>query len=127
MRNAVETNLAWTFIEAVKPHLSEPERYRVFITIGAGDTFAAIRLLLKLAAANNIPLRADLVRRCVIWLDTYAHHDEQQHLRPIIEGYLTPGPAPTSATGLGGDILAGSKHIESAELRRLIRCAMAAC
>jgi hypothetical protein len=90
MQNVQETNLAWALIEVVKPHLNVRERNFVFVTTGAGDTFAAIHQLLKLIAAKGIPLRPSLVRLCVTWLNSYAFHDEEQYLRRLIEGFLLP-------------------------------------
>jgi hypothetical protein len=40
-----EANLAWAVAEAAKPYLSAVERDAVFVAIGAGETFAAIRRL----------------------------------------------------------------------------------
>ena len=90
VQNVQETNLAWALIAVVKPHLNVPERNYVFVTTGAGDTFAAIHDLLKLIAAKGIPLRPSLVRLCVTWLDSYAFHDEEPYLRRLIEGFLLP-------------------------------------
>jgi hypothetical protein len=94
MQNVQETNLAWALVEAAKPQLSADERSGVFVIIGAGDTFAAIRILLKLVVVKQIPLRADLLQRCSNWLDPYAHHQEEQELRRLIarlwNGYATP-------------------------------------
>ena len=90
VQNVQETNLAWALIEVAKPHLNVLERNYVFVTTGAGDTFAAIHDLLKLIAAKGIPLRPSLVRLCVTWLDSYAFHDEEPYLRRLIEGFLLP-------------------------------------
>jgi hypothetical protein len=90
VQNLQETNLAWTLIEVAKPHLNVLERNYVFVTTGAGDTFAAIHHLVKLIAAKGIPLRPSLVRLCLTWLDSYTFHDEEQYLRRLIEGFLLP-------------------------------------
>jgi hypothetical protein len=90
VRNVQEVNLAWDLIEAAKPHLNARERNYVFVTVGAGDTFAAIRQLLKVVAAKRIPLRLHLVRLCTTWLDSYAMHAEYEQLRRLIEGFLMP-------------------------------------
>ena len=51
-----ETALAWALAEAVKPHLSAIERNHVFMAIGAGETFAAIRgLVMSLARVMGPP------------------------------------------------------------------------
>ena len=90
MQNVQETDLAWALIEVAKPHLNRLDRNYAFVTAGAGDTFAAIHHLLKLIAAKGIPLQPSLVQLCVIWLDSYAFHDEEPYLRRLIEGFLLP-------------------------------------
>lgn len=92
-----ETTLAWALAEAVKPHLSAAENDHVFVSIGAGDTFAAIRHLCKLVAIEKIPLRRDLAQQCITWLHAYVGHEDARYLRRLIEDYLVPyaihGPA----------------------------------
>lgn len=91
VRNAQATNLALALIEVAKPQLNVLDRNYVFVTTGAGDTFAAIHHLLKLIAAKKIPLPPGLVQLCVTWLESYAFHDQEQYLRRLIEGFLLPG------------------------------------
>ena len=69
-----EANLAWALALAAKPHLDAVERNYIFVAIGAGETFAAIRTLLKWVAIKRIPVEPDLVRQCVSWLDAYVGH-----------------------------------------------------
>ena len=85
-----EINLAWALAEAVKPHLSAIERNRVFMAIGAGETFAAIRGLVKSVAVKRIALRPDLAQQCITWLHAYVGQDDERYLRRLIEGYLVP-------------------------------------
>jgi hypothetical protein len=85
-----EANLAWALIEAAKPHMNAGERNFVFVTVGAGDTFAAIRNLINLIAAKRIPLHPHLMQLCTTWLDAYAFHDAHEHLRRVIEDFLMP-------------------------------------
>ena len=85
-----ETALAWTLAEAVKPHLSAIERNHVFVAIGAGETFAAMRGLVKSVAVKRIALRFDLVQQCIAWLHTYVGHKDERYLRRLIEDYLVP-------------------------------------
>lgn len=96
VRNVQETNLAWALIEAAKPYLDARQRNHVFVTIGAGDTFAAVRQVLKLIAAKQILLPPHLVQQCAAWLDTYALHEEHEHLRSLIEGFLMSDPVQAS-------------------------------
>jgi hypothetical protein len=90
VQNVEETSLAWTLADLARPRLSVSERSRVFLAVGAGDTFSAIRMLLKLLSAKQIPLRADLAKRLTSWLGAYANHQEEQNLRRLIECYLVP-------------------------------------
>jgi predicted helicase len=127
MQNVEETNLAWALIEAAKPHLSDRERYNIFVTVGAGETFAAIRILLKLAAAKRIPVQTDLVQLCTMWLDTYPHHREEQHLRSLIEHCSTPDDS-RAATTLGVSRTPTTPdRVERVAINDLISHAMAAC
>jgi len=68
VRNGEAANLAWALIEAAKPHLNAGERNYVFVTIGAGDTFAAIHGLINLIGGKRIPLHPHLVQLCATWL-----------------------------------------------------------
>ena len=64
-----EANLAWALALAAKPHVDAVEHNDIFVAIGAGDTLAAIRELIKCVAIRGIPMGPDLVRGCVLWLD----------------------------------------------------------
>jgi len=85
-----ETALAWALAEAVKPHLSPIERNHVFTAIGAGETFAAIRGLVKSIAVKRIALRPDLVQQCITWFHAYVGQEDERYLRRIIEDQLVP-------------------------------------
>jgi hypothetical protein len=85
-----ETSLAWALAEAVKPLLSDVERYEVFVALGAGETFAVIRELLRWVVAKGIRLSPDLVGQCTAWLDAYHGHDDERYLRHLIEKMLVP-------------------------------------
>lgn len=85
-----EANLAWAVAEAAKPYLNAVERDAVFVAIGAGETFVAIRGLLRSAEIKRIPLRLDLLQQCRMWLRGYRGHDDERHLRRLIEEPLIP-------------------------------------
>jgi hypothetical protein len=90
VRNVREADLAWALIDVAKPHMNAGERNFVFVSIGAGDTFAAIRSLINLLAAKRIPLRPHLMQLCTAWLDAYTLHDAHEQLRRVIEDFLVP-------------------------------------
>src|SRR6185369_17138222 len=56
----------------------------------AGESFAAIRELLKWVATKRIPLGPDLVQWCVSWLDAYVGHEDERYLRRLIEDVVSP-------------------------------------
>jgi hypothetical protein len=85
-----ETNLAWALAEAITPYMNAVERNHVFAVIGAGETFAAVRLLFNSAAFLRIPLPPDLLRQCISWLHTYVGHEDELYLRHLIENHLMP-------------------------------------
>jgi hypothetical protein len=91
-RGVPEADLAWALVEAAKPHLSAVERNDVFMAIGAGETFAAIRQLFSWVAIKGIPVGLDLVECCTTWLHAYAGHEDERYLRRLIENFLIPLP-----------------------------------
>ena len=97
MRNVQEAKLAWALIEAAKPHMNAGERNFVFVTVGAGDTFAAISSLINLVAAKRIPLRPQLTQLCAMWLEGYTFHDAYEHLRRVIGDFAMPNAIQASA------------------------------
>jgi hypothetical protein len=93
-----EADLAWALAEAVKPYVSTVERNHVFMAIGAGETFAAIRGLFKSVAIKRIALPSDLVQLCTRWLHAYVGHKDERYLRRLIEDYLVPNSIRVPAT-----------------------------
>jgi hypothetical protein len=85
-----EIDLAWTLAGAGERNLSHVERNEVYAAIGVGEPFAAIRSLITSTAGNRMALPADLVARCASWLDFYLGHEDEQHLRGLIEDILAP-------------------------------------
>jgi hypothetical protein len=90
MQHLQETNLAWLLIEAAKPELDTRERNHIFICVGAGDSFTAIRILIKLIAAKQICLHPHLAQLCATWLDAYALHEDHERIRLLIDGFVAP-------------------------------------
>jgi hypothetical protein len=85
-----ETSLAWALAEATKPHLNAVERSDVHVTIGVGETFAAIRHLITSAASKRIALSAQLLQQCQRWLDLHIGHEDERYLRGLVEQVLIP-------------------------------------
>lgn len=89
--------MAWALIDAVKNDLSALERNYVFVTLGAGDIFAAIHQLLKMIATKKIALQPHLVMLCRTWLGPYAAHEEYDYLLGLVDGSLRPNTIRASA------------------------------
>jgi hypothetical protein len=83
-----ERSLAWALAEAAKLHLNAVERSDVHVSIGVGETFAAIKDLLTLAAGKRIALPAEFVHRCHGWLDVHIGHEDERYLRGLVEQVL---------------------------------------
>jgi hypothetical protein len=95
-----DANLAWAVAEAAKPHLSDTERNAVFVAIGAGETFTAIRQLFRLVGIKRIPLGPELLRQCRTWLQAYGGHEDERYLRRLIEEPLIPYVKPVQLAAL---------------------------
>jgi hypothetical protein len=87
-RCGYETDLAWALALTAKPHMGAVERNDVFVAIGSGETFNAIRRLIKLVAVKHIPVSADLVRECMSWLSRYVGHEDERSLRHGIQAFV---------------------------------------
>jgi hypothetical protein len=86
-----EASLAWALALTAKPRLGDSDRNDVFVLIGAGETFEAIRRLIKVVAVKHIPVKSDLALGCSSWLRGYAGHDDEESLRRHIDGFVLPG------------------------------------
>jgi hypothetical protein len=93
-----ETSLAWALTEAITPHLGTTERIAVHVALGVGETYAAIHYLVTSAADNRIDLPVELVDRCTRWLDAYAGHDDEYHLRGLVEYVLARRPSESASS-----------------------------
>jgi hypothetical protein len=79
-----ETELAWSVADIASRHLDATQRNDVFVAIGVGETFAAICLLLGAVTRADAKVEARLAARLWIWLDAYAGHEDEPHLRLLI-------------------------------------------
>ena len=90
--------------------MSAGERNYAVVTLAAGDSFAAMRQLLRLVATKHIPLRPHLVQLCTRWLDAYVFHEEYNDLRDLIEGFLMPQAIQASLVIRGQSTMPGHRH-----------------
>lgn len=116
-----EADLAWALALAAKPFLDVVERNDMFVAIGAGETFAVVRALVKWVAIQRIPVEPDLARQCVSWLDGYAGHDDERYLRRLVEDLVFPSDSYGAGMGRGhfgrGSSDPGTGRIRSSAVR----------
>lgn len=80
-----EIDLAWSLANTAAVYLDTAGRHDLYITLGVGETFAAISLLIAVIAREKAQLPADLITNLMCWLDIYAGHEDEPRLRTLIE------------------------------------------
>ncbi|CAN5641233.1 hypothetical protein BH09ACT8_BH09ACT8_60890 [soil metagenome] len=76
--------LAWELAATARPYLSRVDADRIYITLGIGETFAAIDALITVIARNHIPVNDDLVATAATWLDCYLGQGAEPRLRHLL-------------------------------------------
>jgi hypothetical protein len=79
-----EAKLAWALAQAAHPYLTGIERHDVYVAIGGGETFSAIRCLLTAVVRARQALPRDLLMKFEEWLDAYVGSDDEPDLRKLI-------------------------------------------
>jgi len=93
-----EIDLAWSLANIAAAHLDTADRHDLYITLGVGETFAAISLLIAVIAREKAQLPADLKTSLMCWLDIYAGHQDEPRLRTLIE-QISSHPPPGRPAG----------------------------
>jgi hypothetical protein len=76
-----DIKLAWALADAARPYLSASEQSAIHISIGLGEAFAAIDVLVTAVARERLSLDAELVGTVTAWLDCYVGQDAEPRLR----------------------------------------------
>lgn len=84
MDDWAESDLAWELAEVISPLLTDSDRTQLYATLGSGNAYTAITMLLQTSARDRHPLPLPLVNRLGGWLDGYAHSDEAPVLRELL-------------------------------------------
>jgi hypothetical protein len=79
-----DIKLAWALADAARPYLSAPERSAIHISIGIGETFAAIDTLVTAVARESVLLDSEIVGTLTAWLDCYVGQDAEPRLRELL-------------------------------------------
>ena len=92
----LECELAWALAAAVSRRLTSVQRDAIYVTIGAGDTYAAIQQLIPAVVHNGVALAVDDIRRLEAWVDGYRGHVDEQRLRLVVSRIAYQRPATSS-------------------------------
>ena len=84
MDHWAECDLAWELADAISPLLAERDCDRLYTTIGAGDSYAAIDTVLQTMARQSSPVPPELTAKLTNWLHAYAHNDTTHRLRELL-------------------------------------------
>ena len=80
----VETQLAWDLAEIAKGCLKRAQRNQVYVTIGVGDAFAAVKFLLEGIVRSQVTIPSETLLKLNSWVSSYRDHPEEARLRGLI-------------------------------------------
>ncbi|SRX96211.1 hypothetical protein MSP7336_04487 [Mycobacterium shimoidei] len=76
--------MAWLLVEAVKSRLSDDERSLVFVELGCGESYLAIKRTLNALTSIRMPLPVSMLAKLTCWLNGYAGSPEEPQLRIML-------------------------------------------
>jgi hypothetical protein len=79
-----ESELAWELTELAADRISDHDRRGLYTTIGAGDSYAAVCMLLETLVYTRVQMSRGLVARIGAWLEAYQHHDDAARLHELL-------------------------------------------
>ena len=79
-----ESGLAWKLAETAGPFLDPHHRNEIFVAIGVGDAFTAIRRALNVISYADCSIERLIATRLSVWLDAYIGHADEPELRRLI-------------------------------------------
>jgi hypothetical protein len=82
--DAAESDLAWELADAISNLLADPDREQLYATIGSGESYTAIDIVLQTIAHQSLPIPAELITKLTKWLDAYAHGDDGPRLHELV-------------------------------------------
>jgi len=87
-----DMELAWSLAEAAGHCLDGSKRSDVYVALGAGDTYAVIRDLTRVAVREQVELAAEVVAALRAWWA--AHEDTDNHYAAALVAELRTRPEP---------------------------------
>jgi hypothetical protein len=89
--------LAWALTEAADHCLDESKRFDVYLALGAGDTYTAIRDLTRILVREQVQLAAEVVAALGAWWA--AHRGGDDHHAAALVHQLRTRPEPDPSPG----------------------------
>jgi hypothetical protein len=79
-----DEDMAWLLIDAVKSCLAGYERTLVFIELGCGESYLAIKRILTILLSTRMALPVAILSKLTDWLNGYVGSPEEPHLRTML-------------------------------------------
>jgi hypothetical protein len=79
-----DEDMAWSLVDAVKSCLSDYERTVVFVELGCGEIYLAIKRILTALLSTRMTLPVAMLSKLTSWLNGYAGSPEEPQLRMIL-------------------------------------------
>lgn len=76
--------MAWLLVDAVKSYLTDYERTVVFVELGCGEGYLAIKRILTTLPAIRMALPVAIFAKLTAWLNSHAGSPEEPQLRMLI-------------------------------------------
>jgi hypothetical protein len=78
------SDLAWELADAVGPLLADRDRAQIYATVGSGESYTAIGIVLQTVAQRSLSLPPELITKLADWLDAYEHSDDALRLQEML-------------------------------------------
>jgi len=78
------TGLAWELADVAKPCLDRKQRNQVYIDIGVGDVYSAVKFLLQTVVQSQVSVGSETLGKLNLWVASYRDHPDEARLRDLI-------------------------------------------
>jgi hypothetical protein len=79
-----DDDMAWLLVDAVKPCLTGYERTLIFVELGCGESYLAIKHILTALLSTGMALPEAIISKFTGWLSGYAGSPEEPQLRMML-------------------------------------------
>lgn len=79
-----DEDMAWLLADAVKSRLSDYERTIVFVELGCGEGYLAIKRILTVLLSTRTPLPLAILSKLTDWLNGYRGSPEEPRLHTML-------------------------------------------